>query len=95
MILRDAMTVLNWLETWDCMESECRDEAVLIPFSAIKDSIKTHLKRHRFCSECADNVKKAFTLMIETGQVWRFIFHCFLTNYISGACQGVWGEVRL
>ena len=44
-------------------------------FSAIKDTIKTHLKRHRFCSECADNVKKAFTLMIETGQVWRFIFH--------------------
>ena len=59
----------NWIETWECMEQECREEAVLIPFHAIRQTLDGYLKKHSFCTECTNMVNKAYTLLVEEGEV--------------------------
>ena len=59
----------NWIETWDFMEQECREEAVLIPFTAIRQTLDGYLKKHSFCTECTNMVNKAYTLLVEEGEV--------------------------
>jgi len=58
----------SWLDTWDCMEKECKEEVVLLPFASIRVTLEKYLKKHSFCCECANMVNKAFTLLIEEGK---------------------------
>jgi len=58
----------SWLDTWDCMEKECKEEVVLLPFDSIRTTLQKYLKKHSFCCECANMVNKAFTLLIEEGK---------------------------
>lgn len=51
------------------MEQECREEAVLIPFAAIRQTLDGYLKKHSFCTECTNMVNKAYTLLVEEGEV--------------------------
>ena len=67
--VKKLVTMNNWLETWDSMEQECREEVVLLPFSIIRHTLDTYLKKHSFCSECTNMVNKAYTLLVEEGQV--------------------------
>ena len=67
----------NWIDTWECMEQECREEAVLIPFPAIRQTLDGYLKKHSFCTECTNMVNKAYTLLVEEGEVGE-TFHCML-----------------
>ena len=63
------MTVTNWLDTWDLMEAECREEAVLLPANLVKTALDSHLKRHKFCCDCSGMVRKAFAYLLESGRV--------------------------
>ena len=66
---RRMVTMNNWVDTWDTMEQECREEAVLLPYPAIRHTLDGYLKKHSFCSECTNMVNKAYTLLVEEGQV--------------------------
>ena len=66
---KHPMTVTNWVETWDLMEAECREEAVLLPSSLVRAALDSHLKRHKFCSDCSKMVNKAYNLLVEDIQV--------------------------
>jgi len=63
-----SVTMSNWMDTWSCMEQECREEVVLIPFSAIRTTLDGYLKKHSFCSECTNMVNKAYSFLVEEGQ---------------------------
>jgi len=56
------------LDTWDCMEKECREEVVLLPYPVLRQTLDSYLKKHSFCSECTNMVNKAYTLLVEEGQ---------------------------
>jgi hypothetical protein len=58
----------TWLDTWASMEKECKEEVVLLPFTTIRETLDKYLKKHSFCCECANMVKRAFTLLIEEGK---------------------------
>jgi len=58
----------SWLDCWDVMESECKEEVVLLPFTAIRATLDKYLKKHSFCCECATMINKAFTYLIEEGK---------------------------
>ena len=66
---KHPMTVTNWMETWDLMEAECREEAVLLPSSLVRAALDSHLKRHKFCCDCSAMVRKAFQYLLESGRV--------------------------
>ena len=66
---RRHVTMSNWQETWHCMEQECREEVVLLPYTSIRHTLDNYLKKHSFCSECTNMVNRAYTLLVEEGQV--------------------------
>ena len=70
---KHPMTVTNWMETWDLMEAECREEAVLLPSSLVRAALDSHLKRHKFCCDCSAMVRKAFQYLLESGRVSQVI----------------------
>ena len=51
------------------MEQECREEVVLLPYTVIRTTLDNYLKKHSFCSECTNMVNKAYTLLVEEGEV--------------------------
>ena len=67
--MKKLVTMSNWLDTWACMEQECREEALLLPFASIRHTLDGYLKKHSFCSECTNMVNKAYNLLVEEGQV--------------------------
>ena len=75
---RKLVTMNNWIDTWECMEQECREEAVLIPFPAIRHTLDGYLKKHSFCTECTNMVNKAYNLLVEEGEVRTICLVSFL-----------------
>ena len=67
--VRKRVTISNWQETWDCMEQECREEVVLLPYHLLRQTLDGYLKKHSFCTECTSMVNKAYSLLVEEGQV--------------------------
>jgi len=65
---KKLVTMNNWLDTWDCMEKECREEVVLLPYPLLRHTLDGYLKKHSFCSECTNMVNKAYTLLVEEGK---------------------------
>ena len=59
----------NWLDVWECMETECREQVVLLPFPGLRDTLDQYLTKHSFCSECTNMVNRAYTLLVEEGKV--------------------------
>ena len=37
----------NWLDVWDLMAKECREEVVLIEAETLQDTLEAYLKKHR------------------------------------------------
>ena len=58
----------NWLDVWECMETECKEQVVLLPFPVLRETLDQYLTKHSFCSECTNMVNKAYTLLVEEGQ---------------------------
>jgi len=68
---RDSKKVLsteNWLDTWDSMVKECKEEVVLLPCGLLRETLDGYLKRHRFCTDCSYMVNRAYSLLIKEGR---------------------------
>ncbi|XP_057295677.1 gametogenetin-binding protein 2-like [Hydractinia symbiolongicarpus] len=57
----------NWMDVWDLLSQDCRDEVVLIDSESLLDTLESYLRKHRFCSECKSKVLKAYSIL--TGDV--------------------------
>jgi len=62
---KKMVNIDNWHETWNCMEAECREEVVVLPYSLLRETLDRHLKKHRFCTDCAYMVNRAYTILTE------------------------------
>lgn len=53
----------SWIDVWDLLSQECRDEVVLIDSDALLDTLENYLRKHRFCTECKSKVLKAYSIL--------------------------------
>uniref|UniRef100_T1II31 Gametogenetin-binding protein 2 n=1 Tax=Strigamia maritima TaxID=126957 RepID=T1II31_STRMM len=54
----------NWLEIWDLMSKECREQVVLVEPDVLLDTLESYLRKHRFCGECKSKVMRAYNILI-------------------------------
>ncbi|MEE6510967.1 hypothetical protein FKM82_031307 [Ascaphus truei] len=54
----------NWMDIWEVMSQECRDEVVLIDSSCLLETLETYLRKHRFCTDCKNKVLRAYNILI-------------------------------
>lgn len=54
----------NWMDVWEALSQECREELVRVEQDGLVDTVETYLRKHRFCSECKSKVMKAYHLLI-------------------------------
>ncbi|XP_075913806.1 gametogenetin-binding protein 2-like [Petromyzon marinus] len=54
----------SWLDVWDLMSPECREEAVLIDSDCLLETLDAYLQKHRFCSECRGKVLRAYSILV-------------------------------
>ena len=50
------------------MEAECREAVVLLPKPVLRQTIDKYLTKHKFCSDCAFMVNRAYALLVEKGR---------------------------
>nr|XP_054312946.1 gametogenetin-binding protein 2-like isoform X2 [Pongo pygmaeus] len=53
-----------WMDGWELMSQECRDEVVLIDSSCLLETLETYLRKHRFCTDCKNKVLRAYNILI-------------------------------
>ncbi|XP_013401216.1 gametogenetin-binding protein 2 [Lingula anatina] len=53
-----------WMDTWDLLSQECREEVVLIDTESLMDTLDVYLRKHRFCSECKSKVLRAYSILV-------------------------------
>ncbi|XP_063152734.1 gametogenetin-binding protein 2 isoform X2 [Candoia aspera] len=53
-----------WMDIWELMSQECRDEVVLIDSNCLLETLETYLRKHRFCTDCKNKVLRAYTILI-------------------------------
>jgi len=53
----------SWMDVWDLLSQECRDEVVLIDSDSLLDTLENYLRKHRFCSECKSKVLRAYSIL--------------------------------
>ncbi|XP_061460794.1 gametogenetin-binding protein 2 isoform X1 [Rhineura floridana] len=53
-----------WMDVWELMSQECRDEVVLIDSSCLLETLEAYLRKHRFCTDCKNKVLRAYTILI-------------------------------
>lgn len=56
-----------WMDVWELMSQECRDEVVLIDSSCLLETLETYLRKHRFCTDCKNKVLRAYNIL--TGEL--------------------------
>ncbi|KAJ9595143.1 hypothetical protein L9F63_013551 [Diploptera punctata] len=54
-----------WVDVWECMRPQCKEEVVVIESSTLLTTLENYLRKHRFCGECRTKVLKAYTLLVE------------------------------
>lgn len=54
----------SWLDVWNLMSEECRNEVLIIDSSKLEDTLSSYLTKHRFCTECRSKVMVAFNILI-------------------------------
>ncbi|XP_057677913.1 gametogenetin-binding protein 2 [Corythoichthys intestinalis] len=52
------------MDLWERMSQECWDEVVLIDSACFLESLKIHLQKHRFCSDCKSKVLRAYNILV-------------------------------
>lgn len=57
----------RWMDVWDLLSQECRDEVVLIDADLLLETLENYLRKHRFCSECKSKVLRAYNIL--TGDI--------------------------
>ncbi|KAM3934431.1 gametogenetin-binding protein 2 isoform 1-T1 [Leptodactylus fuscus] len=54
----------NWMDIWEVMSQECRDEVVLIDSNCLLETLENYLRKHRFCTDCKNKVLRAYNILI-------------------------------
>ncbi|XP_002730883.2 gametogenetin-binding protein 2-like [Saccoglossus kowalevskii] len=54
----------SWLDVWDVLSQECRDEVTVIEADALMETTEVYLRKHRFCTECKSKVMRAYSILI-------------------------------
>uniref|UniRef100_A0A8C7PC25 Gametogenetin-binding protein 2 n=1 Tax=Oncorhynchus mykiss TaxID=8022 RepID=A0A8C7PC25_ONCMY len=54
----------SWMEVWELMSQECRDEVVLIDGACLLETLDTYLRKHRFCTDCKNKVLRAYNILV-------------------------------
>ncbi|XP_025093068.1 gametogenetin-binding protein 2-like [Pomacea canaliculata] len=54
----------SWLDIWNFMSEECRNEILIINSSSLEKTLSAYLTKHRFCTECRSKVMLAFNILI-------------------------------
>uniref|UniRef100_A0A3B3BVI6 Gametogenetin-binding protein 2 n=1 Tax=Oryzias melastigma TaxID=30732 RepID=A0A3B3BVI6_ORYME len=54
----------SWMDVWELMSQECRDEVVLIDSACLLETLETYLCKHRFCSDCKNKVLRAYNILV-------------------------------
>ncbi|ESP04183.1 hypothetical protein LOTGIDRAFT_136639 [Lottia gigantea] len=63
--LKAKTYVSSWIDTWDLLSTECREEVVLIDADNLLDTLNIYLRKHRFCTECKSKVHAAYSILIK------------------------------
>ncbi|XP_028451805.1 gametogenetin-binding protein 2 isoform X1 [Perca flavescens] len=54
----------SWMDVWELMSQECRDEVVLIDNACLLETLETYLRKHRFCTDCKNKVLRAYNILV-------------------------------
>ncbi|XP_008330612.1 gametogenetin-binding protein 2 [Cynoglossus semilaevis] len=54
----------SWIDIWELMSQECRDEVVLIDSACLLETLETYLCKHRFCTDCKNKVLRAYNILV-------------------------------
>ncbi|XP_029555399.1 gametogenetin-binding protein 2 isoform X1 [Salmo trutta] len=54
----------SWMDVWELMSQECRDEVVLIDSTCLLETLETYLRKHRFCTDCKNKVLRAYNILV-------------------------------
>ncbi|XP_074528739.1 gametogenetin-binding protein 2 isoform X2 [Halichoeres trimaculatus] len=54
----------SWMDVWELMSQECRDEVVLIDSTCLLETLETYLRKHRFCTDCKSKVLRAYNILV-------------------------------
>ncbi|XP_075876262.1 gametogenetin-binding protein 2 [Nelusetta ayraudi] len=54
----------SWMDVWEVLSQECRDEVVLIDSACLLETLETYLRKHRFCTDCKNKVMRAYNILV-------------------------------
>ncbi|KAM4797102.1 gametogenetin-binding protein 2 isoform 2-T2 [Rhinophrynus dorsalis] len=54
----------NWIDVWENMSPECREEVVLISSCCLLETLEKYLRKHKFCTDCKNKVLRAYKILI-------------------------------
>lgn len=54
----------SWMDLWELMSQECRDEVVVIDSACLLETLETYLCKHRFCTDCKNKVLRAYNILV-------------------------------
>ncbi|CAM9336236.1 unnamed protein product, partial [Lampetra planeri] len=54
----------SWMDVWELMSQECRDEVVVIDSACLLETLETYLRKHRFCTDCKSKVLRAYNILV-------------------------------
>ncbi|XP_037543955.1 gametogenetin-binding protein 2 [Nematolebias whitei] len=54
----------SWMDVWELMSQECRDEVVLIDSASLLETLEAYLRKHRFCTDCKNKVLRAYNILV-------------------------------
>uniref|UniRef100_A0A3Q3JUY2 Gametogenetin-binding protein 2 n=1 Tax=Monopterus albus TaxID=43700 RepID=A0A3Q3JUY2_MONAL len=54
----------SWIDVWEQMSQECRDEVVVIDSACLLETLETYLRKHRFCTDCKNKVLRAYNILV-------------------------------
>lgn len=57
-------TTGSWIDIWDLLAQDCREEVVLVDADSLLDTLENYLRKHRFCSECKAKVLRAYSILV-------------------------------
>ena len=61
-------TTWTWRETWESMESECREAATILPKSVLCETLQRYLKKHQISPDSSLMVNRSFSQLMDNDQ---------------------------
>lgn len=74
----------SWMDVWELMSQECRDEVVLIDSACLLETLETYLRKHRFCTDCKNKVLRAYNILVGELDCSKEKGYC--ANLYEGLC---------